>query len=90
MVDAASKPMTVSQAAEYTGLSETTVRKRADLWFGGGRGPDALKAGRTHGNRGARLIDRRDAERVRLQVAGELDANVTADEFQGMPHGHAA
>ena len=73
--------MTVTEAVEYTGLSRRTVQRRAQAWIDGDRTPYAIKSGRTGGDRGDRLIDRADAERVRLQRLGELPGTVTAEEY---------
>ncbi|MEU8023717.1 hypothetical protein AB0B88_16030 [Micromonospora haikouensis] len=73
--------MTVTEAVRHTGLSRSTLQRRAQAWIDGDRSPYALKAGRTGGDRGDRVIDRVDAERVRLQRLGELPGAVTAHEY---------
>lgn len=81
MTATGSGPMEVSEAAVYTGLSANTVRRRVDLWLSGDRSSRALKGGRTSGTTGDRLIDRVDAERVRLQLLGEVEPTVTPEEW---------
>jgi hypothetical protein len=76
--------MTMSEAVAYTGLSRSTVQRRVDLWQTGDRTAAALKGGRTHGTHGERRVDPVDAERARLQLAGELPGTVTPDEYLQM------
>jgi hypothetical protein len=71
----------VPEVVELTGLSATTIRRRCDAWQRGERTPYAIKVGRTGGDKGDRLIDPDDAERVRLQARGELDPAVTAEQY---------
>ncbi len=71
----------VPEVVELTGLSATTIRRRCDAWERGDRTPYAIKVGRTGSDRGDRLIDPTDVERVRLQTRGELDRDVTAEQY---------
>ncbi len=77
--------MTVGEAVAYTGVPKKTLHRRCDAWIDAGdRSPNAIKSSRTGGaTRGDRLVNRDDAERVRLQRLGELDGRVTADEWAG-------
>lgn len=74
--------MTVSEAVIHTGLSMNTVRRRVDAWDSGDRSPYALKGGRSGG--GERLVDRLDAERVRLQRVGDVASAVTTEQWRGL------
>lgn len=62
-------------------LSRRTIQRRLDAWLDGDRSPYAIRCARTGGDRGVRLADPVDVERVRLQLAGELDQSVTAEQY---------
>lgn len=73
--------MRAAEVATWTGLSLRTVQRRATAWQSGDRSPYAIKSGRTGGDRGDLVVDRVDAERVRLQRLGELPGEVTAEQY---------
>lgn len=87
--ESGSRWLSVTEAAEHTGLSRRTVQRRVDAWLDGDRSPYAIR-GRRHFGRGTtgvdptegeRQVDELDAERVRVQLDGELDPAVTADAY---------
>lgn len=75
-------------AVSWTGLSRRTVQRRLDAW----RSPHAWISGSPYairgttraGERGDRMIDPVDAERVRLQERGLLPAEVTTRQWLDM------
>ena len=77
----ADRDLGIADLAIYTGIPEMTLRRRVDAWSRGDRTPYAIRGGRTGGDRGARRVGRVEAERVRRQRIGEIDASITADEY---------
>jgi hypothetical protein len=77
----ADRDLGIADLAVYTGIPEMTLRRRVDAWSRGDRTPYAIRGGRTGGDRGARRVGRVEAERVRRQRIGEIDASVNADEY---------
>ncbi len=61
-----------AEAAEITGLSIQTIRRRVDDWRNGGRSDYALRGGAAQGDR---WVDLDDARALAAQIRGDLPPN---------------
>jgi hypothetical protein len=76
----AARWLPIREAVERTGLSRSTLHRRADAWQAGDRSPYAVRSGRkTDG--GERTFDPRDLDRVRRQMIGDVLPSVTAEQW---------
>lgn len=74
----------VTWALTYTGVGRRTIQRRVDAWLRGDRTSYAMRSSTRPNQRGDRLVDPVDAERVRLQELGHLDSAVTAAQWDAM------
>ncbi len=78
----AARRLRMSEAAEYIGISEQTLRRRVDAWREGRRDSAyAIMGELRYGTEGERLVDADDAERARLQQLQQLPSTVTALDY---------
>lgn len=81
MTDPELRRLSISEAVEALGLPRRTIQRRGQAWENGDRSSYAIRSGRTGGDRGDRLYDPIDIERVRRQLDGQLPLTVTAEQY---------